>query len=553
MAGVKTRDFVSASTAAILDPQLRKALERVGTGFDAARRDAITEVTPQVWEEWREEARRIKNHTLEHLDYYLELVSDKVAAAGGQVHFAKDADEANAIVAQLARERNVRIVTKSKSMVSEELELNGVLESQGVEVFETDLGEYIIQLAGETPSHLVAPALHKTKEQVALLFHEHLGIPVLDDIEAMARAAREVLRDKFLQADLGISGANFVVAETGTLVIITNEGNGRLCTSAPRIHIGITGMEKVIPSLQDLAVFLRLLPRSATGQQITSYVSMITGPRRRDDEDGPEEFHLVLVDNGRSRLLADPQLREALNCIRCGACLNICPVYQKVGGHAYGWVYPGPIGAIVSPVMTGLKQAKDLPQASTLCGACREACPVKIDIPRMLLHLRQAGRKPGHGRKGLHRLGAADGPCLRSADEQSHPAGHRPQDRTQSTETPACYTLHHHHQRREGDPQSAAASFVELDQIQGPATAATSYIPGDLAAGAVLEREGRQIAWPQALERHGRNSCSRYAWPWGARRALPTLAITAWSRRYPSWKRRPRRFTAEWPRIGTRC
>jgi L-lactate dehydrogenase complex protein LldF len=363
-------------------------LERVGTGFDAARRDAITEVTPQVWEEWREEARRIKNHTLENLDYYLELVSDKVAAAGGQVHFAKDADQANAIVAQLARERNVRIATKSKSMVSEELELNGVLESQGVEVFETDLGEYIIQLAGETPSHLVAPALHKTKEQVALLFHEHLGIPVLDDIEAMARAAREVLRDKFLQADLGISGANFVVAETGTLVIITNEGNGRLCTSAPRIHIGITGMEKVIPSLQDLAVFLRLLPRSATGQQITSYVSMISGPRRQDDEDGPEEFHLVLVDNGRSRLLADPQLREALNCIRCGACLNICPVYQKVGGHAYGWVYPGPIGAIVSPVLTGLKQAKDLPQASSLCGACREACPVKIDIPRMLLHLR---------------------------------------------------------------------------------------------------------------------------------------------------------------------
>ena len=388
MAGVKTRDFISASAVAIQDPQLRRALERVGTGFDAARRDAIAEVTPQVWEEWREEARRIKVHTLEHLDYYLELLADKVAAAGGHVHFAEDADQANAIVARLAQEGNVRIATKSKSMVSEELELNGVLESQGVEVYETDLGEYIIQLAGETPSHLVAPALHKTKEQVALLFNQHLGIPVLDDIEAMARAAREALRDKFLHADLGISGANFVVAETGTLVIITNEGNGRLCTSAPRIHIGITGMEKVIPSLQDLAVFLRLLPRSATGQRITSYVSMVSGPRRQEDEDGPEEFHLVLVDNGRSRLLADPQLREALNCIRCGACLNICPVYQKVGGHAYGWVYPGPIGAIVTPVLTGLKQAKDLPQASSLCGACREACPVKINIPRMLLHLR---------------------------------------------------------------------------------------------------------------------------------------------------------------------
>lgn len=205
----------------------------------------------------------------------------------------------------------------------------------------------------------------------------------------MAATAREVLRDKFMEADLGISGANFVVAETGSLVIITNEGNGRLSTSAPRIHIGITGMEKVIPSMQDLSIFLRLLPRSATGQRITSYVSMTTGPRRSDDEDGPEEFHLVLVDNGRSRMLADPALREALYCIRCGACLNICPVYARIGGHAYGWVYPGPIGAVVSPMLVGLKQAKELPQASSLCGACREVCPIKIDIPRMLLDLRK--------------------------------------------------------------------------------------------------------------------------------------------------------------------
>ena len=388
MVEVKTKDFFKASTVSINDPQLRRALQRVGTGFDSNRRQAIEEVTPEAWETWRDQARQIKVHTLDHLDYYLELLYDTVTKAGGQVHFATDAEQANAIVSELARTRNVRIATKSKSMVSEELQLNPVLESMGVDVYETDLGEYIIQLAEETPSHLVAPALHKTKEDVARLFNERLGLPYMENIDDLARAARELLRDKFLQADLGISGANFVVAETGTLVIITNEGNGRLCTSAPRIHIGITGMEKVIPSLQDLAVFLRLLPRSATGQRITSYVSMVTGPRRPDDEDGPEEFHLVLVDNGRSRMLADPELREALYCIRCGACLNICPVYQKVGGHAYGWVYPGPIGAIVSPALTGLKQAKDLPFASSLCGACREACPIKINIPKMLLHLR---------------------------------------------------------------------------------------------------------------------------------------------------------------------
>ena len=388
MPQVKTQNFFPASVLSVQDAKLQEALRRAGTGFDGARREAIDEVGQDNWDQWREEARQIKVHTLEHLDYYLELLTENVERAGGQVHFAKDAAQANAIVAGLATSRGVKLAVKSKSMVSEELNLNEVLEKAGVDVYETDLGEYIIQLAGETPSHLVAPALHKTKEQVSQLLHQKLGVPLTDDIEAMARVARDVLRDKFFQADLGISGANFLVAETGTLVIITNEGNGRLCTSAPRIHIGITGMEKVIPSLQDLAVFLRLLPRSATGQVLTSYVSMITGPRRDGDEDGPEEFHLVLVDNGRTRLLADPDLRESLNCIRCGACLNICPVYQKVGGHAYGWVYPGPIGAVISPTLVGLKQAKDLPFASSLCGACREVCPVKINIPRMLLHQR---------------------------------------------------------------------------------------------------------------------------------------------------------------------
>ena len=389
MAEVTTREFVAASQAAVRDAQLRQALRRAGSGFDGARREAIDEITPEVWEDWRREARQVKEHTIGHLDYYLAMLERNVTAAGGQVHFAADAAQANAIVLEIARTQGVGTVTKSKSMVSEELGLNHVLEGDGIEVFETDLGEYIIQLAEETPSHLVAPALHKTRGQVARLFADKLGVPYSDDIEEMARVARVALRQKFLDADMGISGANFLVAETGSLVIITNEGNGRLCTSAPRIHIGLAGMEKVIPSLQDLAVFLRLLPRSATGQRISSYVSMVTGPRRGDDEDGPEEFHLIIVDNGRSRLLRDPALRESLYCIRCGACLNVCPIYQRVGGHAYGWVYPGPIGSIVTPGLVGAAQAKDLPNASTLCGACRDACPVQINIPRMLLHLRQ--------------------------------------------------------------------------------------------------------------------------------------------------------------------
>ena len=427
MADIKTKEFTAASAVSILDPQLRLALERVGTGFDGARREAIDEVSPQAWEQWREEARRIKIHALDHLDYYLDLLHENVTRAGGRVHFAADSAEANAIVGEIVRTRNIRVATKSKSMVSEELDLNHALEAQGVEVFETDLGEYIIQLAEETPFHLVAPALHKTKEQVAQLFTDKLGIPYSDDIDALAAAARVALRDKFLQADLGISGANFLVAETGTLVIITNEGNGRLCTSAPRVHIGITGMEKVIPSMQDLAVFLRLLPRSATGQRITSYVSMTSGPRRTEDEDGPEEFHLILVDNGRSKMLADPHLREALYCIRCGACLNICPVYQKVGGHAYGWVYPGPIGAIVTPNLVGLGQASDLPQASSLCGACREACPVKINIPRMLLHLRQkSAESPSPDEKtGTAAAGFAAAAYTRVMERPSRLAGAR--------------------------------------------------------------------------------------------------------------------------------
>ena len=260
-------------------------------------------------------------------------------------------------------------------MVSEEIGLNDALAEAGVEAVETDLGEYIIQLAEETPFHIVAPAMHKTRRQVSDLFSRKIGTPRLEDIEEMTEAARRALRAKFLQADMGITGANFLVAETGTLTIITNEGNGRFCTSAPRIHVAISGMEKVVPSLEDLAVFLRLLPRAATGQRLTSYVSMVSGPKRSEDTDGPEEFHLVIVDNGRSRLLADPELREALYCIRCGACLNICPVYRKVGGHAYGWVYPGPIGAVVSPVLVGLPKPTTFPTPPACAGPAGRCVP----------------------------------------------------------------------------------------------------------------------------------------------------------------------------------
>ena len=400
MADVKTGEFRGASARAIADPQLQAALRRAGD-FDAARIAAIEEIGPQRWEELRQRASEIKRHTLDNLDYYLELLCDRVSQNGGEVHFATDAVEANAIIAGLASSRGVKLVVKSKSMVSEEMGLNDALAAMGVEAVETDLGEYIIQLAEETPFHIIAPAMHKTRQDVSRLFAQKIHRPNLEEIEEMAEAARGSLREKFLEADMGITGANFMVAETGTLVIVTNEGNGRLCTSVPRIHVSLTGMEKVIPSLEDLAVFLRLLPRAATGQRITSYVSFISGPKRPQDEDGPEEFHLVIVDNGRSDLLRDPELRESLACIRCGACLNICPVYRKVGGHAYGWVYPGPIGAVVSPVLVGLKQAKDLPYASSLCGACREACPVKINIPHMLLRLRTRLMEgaPKHQRK----------------------------------------------------------------------------------------------------------------------------------------------------------
>jgi L-lactate dehydrogenase complex protein LldF len=302
----------------------------------------------------------------------------------------------------LALERGAKTVVKSKSMTTEETHLNTALESAGMQVVETDLGEYIIQLAHEVPSHIIVPAIHKTKEQIAELFTAELGIAPTDDVAKLTSTARIILRDRFAAADMGISGVNFGVAETGTILMLENEGNIRLTTSLPRCHIAVMGIEKIVPRFADLDVFLKLLPRSGTGQRLTTYQSLITGVKRKQEDEGPKELHIVLLDNGRSRMLAHPITRQSLACIRCGACLNACPVYQQIGGHAYGSVYPGPIGAVITPQLIGLGRAEQLPYASSLCGACREVCPVKIDIPQLLLHLRSEVTQ-GHHAEGINK------------------------------------------------------------------------------------------------------------------------------------------------------
>ncbi|HYX27878.1 MAG TPA: LutB/LldF family L-lactate oxidation iron-sulfur protein [Pyrinomonadaceae bacterium] len=381
-----TETFDANARAALNDRQLRGALRQATSLFRDRRLAATNSVSN--WEELRTKARRIKDETLLHLDRYLQEFTSNAEKAGAQIHWARDAAEANEIVKTLARACKARLVVKSKSMTTEEIHLNDALAGVGVEALETDLGEYIIQLAGETPSHIIAPAIHKTRHQIADLFVEKLGIVRTDDIATLTMTARRVLREKFAAADIGISGVNFAVAETGTILILENEGNIRLTTSVPKTHIAVMGIEKLIPRFADLEIFLKLLPRSGTGQNLTSYQSLITGTKRSPEDEGPDELHIVLLDNGRSTMLAHPTTRQSLACIRCGACLNACPVYQQIGGHAYGSVYPGPIGAVITPQLIGLQKASQLPFASSLCGACREVCPVKIDIPELLLHLR---------------------------------------------------------------------------------------------------------------------------------------------------------------------
>src|SRR5690349_8048201 len=383
---LSSETFKENAKAALADVQLRGALKNATSLFGERRKEAAASLPN--WEELRTQARAIKDEVLSDLDRYLKEFVRNAESRGAKIHWARDAAEANEIICKLTAERQARIVVKSKSMTTEETHLNDALEAAGLQVVETDLGEYIIQLADEPPSHIIAPAIHKTRGQVAELFTAELGMPPTDDVAKLTNTARVTLRDRFAAADVGISGVNFAIAETGTIVIVENEGNIRLTTSLPRLHIAMMGIEKVIPRFADLDVFLKLLPRSGTGQKLTTYQSFITGVKRTPEDEGPEELHIVLLDNGRRRMLAHPVMRQSLACIRCGACLNACPVYQQVGGHAYGSVYPGPIGAVITPQLIGIQKTAQLPFASSLCGACRDVCPVKIDIPQLLLHLR---------------------------------------------------------------------------------------------------------------------------------------------------------------------
>ncbi|MEW5960661.1 MAG: LutB/LldF family L-lactate oxidation iron-sulfur protein [Chloroflexota bacterium] len=372
---------------------MRGALGQATTRFINLRATSYASL-PDI-EAVRDRARLMRRQTIANLDRYLDMLAENVERAGGVVHWAPDAAAARQIVLDIARQNGVKRIAKSKSMVTEEIHLNAALEAAGIEVIETDLGEYIAQLAHEAPSHIIVPVLHKTRQEIGRLFQEKLGVDYTGDPQALTRIARRVMRQVFLQADMGISGVNFGVASTGTLTIVTNEGNGRMVTSLPRLHVAVMGLERLVPTPDDLALILQLLARSATGQKLSVYTSLMTGPRRPGDSDGPEQLHLVLVDNGRSQILQS-ELAEILTCIRCGACLNACPVYKSIGGHAYGATYPGPMGSVLTPLFNGLGQFGDLPHASSLCGACREVCPVRIDLPGLLLKLRDETVRAGH-------------------------------------------------------------------------------------------------------------------------------------------------------------
>lgn len=399
---ITSMHFKARASAKLSDASLQAALAKLQTNFVRHRAQRVAEL--DNFEAIRDAAAAIRDRAIANLDVYLEEFERNATARGAVVHWAETTAEVNRIVCELARQYGVRKAVKSKSMVTEECALNDALEAAGIEVVETDLGEYILQLAKEPPSHIIAPVVHKNKEQVSDLFAEQHRLPRKTDIGELTREARGMLRRHFVSADMGISGANFLVAETGSTLIVTNEGNGRMVTTLPRVHVAITGIEKVLPTLEDVATMMRLLPPHATGQTISNYISITTGVRHGTDRDGPEHFHVILVDGGRTRLIGG-DLQPMLRCIRCGACMNHCPVYQSVGGHAYGWVYPGPMGSILTPVYAGLENAVDLPNASTFCNQCGVVCPVKIPLPDLMRKLREQqfarGLKPWTERAGL--------------------------------------------------------------------------------------------------------------------------------------------------------
>ena len=407
-----TEAFPAAAARAVADPQLRRNLGRA-TATIRGKRNSVVEELPD-WQELRAAGAAIKDDVLTHLDRYLLQLEEQVIAAGGAVHWARDADEANSIITRLVQATGEREVVKVKSMATQEIGLNEALAEAGIVAWETDLAELIVQLGKDTPSHILVPAIHRNRAEIREIFLREMdGVdPALtDDPAVLAAAARSYLREKFLTAQVAISGANFAVADTGTLVVVESEGNGRMCLTLPRTLITVMGIEKLVPTWQDLEVFLQLLPRSSTGERMNPYTSFWTGTTHGD---GPHEFHLVLLDNGRTATLADPQGRSALRCIRCSACLNVCPVYERAGGHAYGSVYPGPIGAVLSPQLTGVKDNPSLPYASTLCGACFDVCPVAIDIPTMLVHLRSRTVTEVPGHRGERAVMAAAAWAMRS-------------------------------------------------------------------------------------------------------------------------------------------
>ncbi len=385
---IQSMHFQQRAGQKLADQRLQQNLKKLSTKFVSGRASGILELDD--FEGTRDAAIERRMRAIENLDVWLDTFEQEATRRGATVLYAESAEDASRLVVEIAKKHGVKKATKSKSMVSEEMSLNHALEAAGIQPIETDLGEYILQINGnEAPSHIIAPVVHKDKEEIAELFARVHHRPLLTDIPAMTREAREVLRPQFLSAEMGITGGNFIIAETGSVAIVTNEGNEGMCTLLPpKVHVVVTGIEKVLPTLEDLATVMRLLPRSATGQSISNYVSLLTGPKGEGEQDGPEHMYFVLVDGGRSGLVGT-EFQDMLRCIRCGACMNHCPVYQKIGGHSYGWVYPGPMGSVLTPSYAGIENALDLPQASTLCGECHVVCPVKIPLPDLLRKLRE--------------------------------------------------------------------------------------------------------------------------------------------------------------------